>query len=413
QGAAGALLVPGSLALITANFSGREQGRAFGTWAGASGATTILGPLIGGLLVDTISWRAAFFLNVPLVAVAAWATWKHVPESRDEQASSQFDWTGAAIVALAVGGLAFGTIYGQQRAWHDALGFVILGVGVVATVALPLAQLHGHQHLDARDLWRALRDLLLRRPVPAGDARLRRGGGRRGGDSRLALPDLPLAPVRKPVREIRRAPVHDRRPGDHGARRALVRARSGHQHAVEAGPEQSGLVPSSAGVLHRFPARIDHLRVRPLSPGRAADDRAHDIGAGAVRGARVGDQQRDLARRSAAGGGADLRFPHREFLFPAGGARHRHRRHFGEFSQTGQPLEQADRSQPRGCGARRLDELVPPRDGHRRGAASRGCHRQLGRHPEQRRPAAGRRGRGEGARLGDAGVTSTMDSWPS
>ncbi|TMF30162.1 MAG: MFS transporter [Chloroflexi bacterium] len=126
QGAAGALLVPGSLALITANFSGREQGRAFGTWAGASGATTILGPLIGGLLVDTISWRAAFFLNVPLVAVAAWATWKHVPESRDEQASSQFDWTGAAIVALAVGGLAFGTIYGQQRAWHDALGFVIL-----------------------------------------------------------------------------------------------------------------------------------------------------------------------------------------------------------------------------------------------------------------------------------------------
>src|SRR5450759_1387723 len=66
QGAAGALLVPGSLALLTANFSGEEQGRAFGTWAGASGATTILGPVIGGLLVDTISWRAAFFINVPL-----------------------------------------------------------------------------------------------------------------------------------------------------------------------------------------------------------------------------------------------------------------------------------------------------------------------------------------------------------
>jgi EmrB/QacA subfamily drug resistance transporter len=138
QGAAGALLVPGSLALITSNFAGEEQGRAFGLWAGASGATTILGPLVGGVLVDTISWRAVFFINVPLVALAAWATWRQVPESRDETASRSFDWVGAAIVALAVGGLAFGAIYGQQRAWKDPLGYVILGLGVVATAALPL-----------------------------------------------------------------------------------------------------------------------------------------------------------------------------------------------------------------------------------------------------------------------------------
>src|SRR5947209_8907123 len=138
QGATGALLVPGSLALITANFSGEEQGRAFGTWAGASGATTILGPLIGGVLVDTISWRAAFFINVPLVAVAAWATWRNVPESRDMEATPRFDWLGAALVAFAVGGLAFGTIYGQQRAWRDPVGFIALAVGVVATIALPI-----------------------------------------------------------------------------------------------------------------------------------------------------------------------------------------------------------------------------------------------------------------------------------
>src|SRR5437899_11476189 len=137
QGAAGALLVPGSLALITANFEGEEQGRAFGTWAGASGATTILGPLIGGLLVDTVSWRAAFFINVPLAAVAAWTTWKHVPESRAEGKAPTFDWIGAAIVAISVGGLAFGTIYGQQRAWRDPLGYAILTFGVLATVALP------------------------------------------------------------------------------------------------------------------------------------------------------------------------------------------------------------------------------------------------------------------------------------
>lgn len=138
QGATGALLVPGSLALLTANFSGEEQGRAFGIWAGASGATTILGPLVGGLFVDTISWRAVFFINVPLVIVAAWATWVHVPESRDENASPQFDWIGAAIVALAVGGLAFGAIYGQQREWRDPIGYAALAVGVLATIALPL-----------------------------------------------------------------------------------------------------------------------------------------------------------------------------------------------------------------------------------------------------------------------------------
>ena len=155
QGAAGALLVPGSLALLTANFSGEEQGRAFGTWAGASGATTILGPLLGGLLVDTISWRAAFFINVPLVAVAAWATWKHVPESRDDNATPNFDWIGAAIVALSVGGLAFGAIYGQQRAWRDPGGYIALAVGVVATVLLPIWMRRAKHPLIPLELFRS------------------------------------------------------------------------------------------------------------------------------------------------------------------------------------------------------------------------------------------------------------------
>jgi len=155
QGAAGALLVPGSLALLTANFSGEQQGRAFGIWAGASGATTILGPVIGGVLVDTISWRAAFLVNVPLVALAVWATYAHVPESRDDQASSHFDWIGAGIVALAVGGLAFGTIYGQQRDWRDPLGFVALAVGVVGTVALPLWMMRAPHPLIPLGLFRS------------------------------------------------------------------------------------------------------------------------------------------------------------------------------------------------------------------------------------------------------------------
>jgi predicted MFS family arabinose efflux permease len=154
QGAAGALLVPGSLALITANFSGEEQGRAFGIWAGASSGTTLFGPVVGGFLVDTISWRAAFLINVPLVALAAWATWRHVPESRNEDAAANFDWIGAGIVFLAVGGLAFGAIYGQQRAWQDPVGYLALAVGVIASIALPVWMVRAKHPLIPLGLFR-------------------------------------------------------------------------------------------------------------------------------------------------------------------------------------------------------------------------------------------------------------------
>ncbi|HUZ86053.1 MAG TPA: MFS transporter [Candidatus Baltobacterales bacterium] len=155
QGAAGAMLVPGSIALITANFSGEQRGRAFGVWAGASGLTSILGPLVGGVLVDMISWRVAFLINIPLVAAALWLTWRHVPESRDDQASSHFDWLGAAVVALAVGGLAFGAIYGQQRAWRDPIGYLALALGVLATIALPILMIRSAHPLIPVGLFRS------------------------------------------------------------------------------------------------------------------------------------------------------------------------------------------------------------------------------------------------------------------
>ncbi len=137
QGAAGAVLVPGSLAILTTNFEGEEQGRAFGIWAAASGVAPIFGPLVGGLLVDNLSWRYIFLLNIPLIAVAVYAALRHVKESRDENASGNFDWIGALLVALAVGGLSFGAIYGQQRQWKDPIAFIALGLGVVTTIALP------------------------------------------------------------------------------------------------------------------------------------------------------------------------------------------------------------------------------------------------------------------------------------
>jgi EmrB/QacA subfamily drug resistance transporter len=155
QGAAGALLVPGSLAILTATFTGEAQGRAFGVWAAASAATTILGPFVGGILVDTLSWRAAFLINVPLVVIAVWATLAHVAETRNESATGRFDWGGAAVVALAVGGLSFGAIYGQQRDWKDPLAYVALALGALATIAFPFLMRRNKDALVPLDLFRS------------------------------------------------------------------------------------------------------------------------------------------------------------------------------------------------------------------------------------------------------------------
>jgi EmrB/QacA subfamily drug resistance transporter len=155
QGAAGALLVPGSLALLTATFEGAERGRAFGLWAAASAATVILGPVVGGILVETISWRAVFFLNVPLIAIALWASWRYVLESRDPTSGRAFDWLGAGVVALAVGGLSFGAIYGQQHQWRDGVGQIALLVGAVASVLFVVLMARGRHPLVPLGLFRS------------------------------------------------------------------------------------------------------------------------------------------------------------------------------------------------------------------------------------------------------------------
>jgi EmrB/QacA subfamily drug resistance transporter len=154
QGAAGALVVPGSLSIITATFTGEERGRAFGVWAGASAATTIVGPLLGGVLVNTISWRAAFLVNLPLLAIALVAT-RAVAESRDESATRRFDWIGSAVIVLAVGGLAFGTIRGQQQGWLEPVVVASLAVGAVAAVALPFLMLRRSDPLVPPRLFRS------------------------------------------------------------------------------------------------------------------------------------------------------------------------------------------------------------------------------------------------------------------
>jgi EmrB/QacA subfamily drug resistance transporter len=110
QGVGGALLVPGSLAIIGASFPAVQRGRAIGTWSGFSAITTAIGPVLGGWLVEHISWRAVFFLNLPLAAAVVVISLWHVPESREANVSGPLDWRGALLATIGLGGLVYGLI---------------------------------------------------------------------------------------------------------------------------------------------------------------------------------------------------------------------------------------------------------------------------------------------------------------
>jgi EmrB/QacA subfamily drug resistance transporter len=154
QGASGALLVPGSLSIITATFDGAARSRAFGIWAASTSGLALFGQPVGGLLVDSLSWRAAFLINVPLLALALWATLRHMRESRDSDANRHLDWLGAAVGAIAIGGLAFGATRGQQLEWRDPLAWVALGIGTVALVTFPVLMLRRPHPLVPLELFR-------------------------------------------------------------------------------------------------------------------------------------------------------------------------------------------------------------------------------------------------------------------
>jgi EmrB/QacA subfamily drug resistance transporter len=154
QGVAGAILVPGALSIITATFEGEERGRAFGVWAAGSAATTIAGPFVGGLLVDSVSWRAVFLITVPVVALSYYATVKHVEESKDEEATGAFDWLGAAVIAVGVGGLTLGLIRGQERGW-DSASLVAIALGVAGLLAFPILMSRSRHPLIPLSMFRS------------------------------------------------------------------------------------------------------------------------------------------------------------------------------------------------------------------------------------------------------------------
>jgi EmrB/QacA subfamily drug resistance transporter len=134
QGLGAALLVPGSLAIISSSFSENERGRAIGTWSGFSAITTAIGPIIGGWLIEHVSWRAVFFINIPIALLVIFISLRWVPESSDKE-SAGLDWWGAIVGTFGLGALVYGLIESSRLGFGDAAVLVAL---VTAAVLLTL-----------------------------------------------------------------------------------------------------------------------------------------------------------------------------------------------------------------------------------------------------------------------------------
>jgi EmrB/QacA subfamily drug resistance transporter len=154
QGVAGALLVPGSLAIIAELFTGPARARAYGVWAAATSAVVVIGPPLGGVLVEAFGWRSIFLVNGPLVGAGLVLAVRHVPELRRPELAVAFDLLGAVVGVIAVGGLAFGAIRGQQVAWAEPGPLVALGLGAAAVVAFPVLMARRRDPLVPPSLFR-------------------------------------------------------------------------------------------------------------------------------------------------------------------------------------------------------------------------------------------------------------------
>lgn len=135
QGIGAALLTPGGLAIISATFPEEERGQAIGLWSGLTALVMALGPVLGGWLLDNVSWRWIFFINLPLAVGVVVISLAYVPESRDDQVTGRLDWGGAALAALGLGLVTYGLIEGSGRGLRSPLVISALLAGAVALVA--------------------------------------------------------------------------------------------------------------------------------------------------------------------------------------------------------------------------------------------------------------------------------------
>jgi EmrB/QacA subfamily drug resistance transporter len=135
QGIGGALLTPGSLAIIQASFRPADRPRAIGAWSGLGGVATAAGPLIGGYLLAAGSWRLVFYINIPIAVFVLLITARHVPESSDPTNVGRVDTAGAALAVIFLAGLTYALIEGPTRGWSNSLVVAALLLAVLAAPA--------------------------------------------------------------------------------------------------------------------------------------------------------------------------------------------------------------------------------------------------------------------------------------
>jgi EmrB/QacA subfamily drug resistance transporter len=131
QGFTGALLVPGSLAILTATFEGPARGKAIGTWTAWTGIATVVGPAGGGALVEALSWRAIFWINIPLIVVCIMLARAYVRESVDPSADRAIDWLGIVLSAVGLGGPVYALIEQPREGWGSPMVYIPLIGGIV------------------------------------------------------------------------------------------------------------------------------------------------------------------------------------------------------------------------------------------------------------------------------------------
>jgi EmrB/QacA subfamily drug resistance transporter len=142
QGVGGALLTPGSLALIASLFDGEERGRAIGIWAGLGGIAGAIGPFAGGWLTAAAGWRWVFLINLPLAAAVVWVALRHVPERADPEASKRLDAAGASLGAFGLAAITYALVEAGERGFSPA-SMIIGSVGVSALVAFVMVERRG------------------------------------------------------------------------------------------------------------------------------------------------------------------------------------------------------------------------------------------------------------------------------
>src|SRR6202140_680799 len=141
QGVGGALLVPGSLAIIGAFFDSEQRGRAIGTWSGFTSITSALGPVLGGWLVQYASWRWVFFINIPMAVIVLIILFWRVPESESEEDQRRgLDWWGATLATLGLGGLGYGLAEANNVGFRNPLVLIALAVGIVPLIVFLIVE---------------------------------------------------------------------------------------------------------------------------------------------------------------------------------------------------------------------------------------------------------------------------------